>query len=87
MNHTHFEVRYTTNPLDFKNYDTQRIRQDFLIQNLMEPNKINLVYSHYDRYIAGGVIPQNGPLGLETIDPLKADYFLERRVINAEDNP
>lgn len=79
MKHTHYEVRYTTNPLDFKTYDTQRIRQDFLIENLFESNKINLVYSHYDRYIAGGAVPEDGPLRLETIDPLKADYFLERR--------
>lgn len=79
MEHMHYQVRYTTNPLDFKTYDTQRIRQDFLIQNLLEPNKINLVYSHYDRYIAGGAVPQDGPLKLETIDPLKAAYFLERR--------
>ncbi len=79
MNHTNYEVRYATNPQDFKSYDTQKIRQDFLIKNLFEDNKINLVYSHYDRYIAGGVTPKNGPLQLETIDPLRADYFLERR--------
>lgn len=79
MSHTQYEVRYTTNPLDFKAYDTQRIRQDFLIQNLFTPNQINLMYSHYDRYIAGGVLPGKEALTLETIDPLKAEYFLERR--------
>ena len=79
MKHTNYEVRYATNPQDFKAYDTQKIRQDFLIKNLFEDNKINLVYSHYDRYIAGGVTPKNGSLQLETIDPLRADYFLEHR--------
>lgn len=79
MSHTQFEVRYTTNPTDFKTYDTERIRQDFLIENLFEDNKINHVYSHYDRYITGGAVPKNGSLKLETIEPLKADYFLERR--------
>lgn len=79
MNHTQFEVRYTTNPKDFKSYDTQRIREDFLIKEVFTAGKINLVYSHYDRYITGGAFPQNGDLMLETIDPLKADYFLERR--------
>ncbi|KEZ93368.1 5-keto-4-deoxyuronate isomerase, partial [Nonlabens ulvanivorans] len=39
---------------------------------------INLVYTHYDRYIAGGAVPTK-PLKLETIDPLKADNFLDRR--------
>lgn len=79
MNHTNYEVRYATNPQDFKAYDTQKIRTDFLIENLFEVNKINLVYSHYDRYITGGVTPKDGPLTLETIDPLRAEYFLERR--------
>ncbi len=79
MNHTNYEVRYATNPTDFKSYGTERIRQDFLIPNLFEANKINLVYTHFDRYMAGGAVPQNQPLALETIDPLKADFFLERR--------
>ena len=38
-----------------------------------------MVYTHYDRYIAGGVIPKKESVGLGTIDPLKADFFLERR--------
>lgn len=77
--HTHYEVRYTTNPTDFKTYGTERIRQDFLIPQLFEKSKIHWVYSHYDRYMAGGVFPGSDKLALETIDPLKADYFLERR--------
>ncbi|MGK7395902.1 MAG: 5-dehydro-4-deoxy-D-glucuronate isomerase [Candidatus Cyclobacteriaceae bacterium M3_2C_046] len=74
-----YEVRYASNPADVKNYDTERLRQDFLIEKLMVTGEINLVYSHYDRYIVGGVVPASQPLKLETIDPLKAEYFLERR--------
>ncbi|MEM9723185.1 MAG: 5-dehydro-4-deoxy-D-glucuronate isomerase [Bacteroidota bacterium] len=74
-----YQTRYTCNPTDFKTYDTQRIREDFLIENMMESGRINLVYSHYDRYIAGGAVPSYGALTLETIEPLKANYFLERR--------
>lgn len=77
--HTHYEVRYTTNPTDFKAYGTERIRQDFLIPQLFGKNKIHWVYSHYDRYMAGGVFPVGEKLALETIDPLKANFFLERR--------
>ena len=32
-----FEKRYTANPTDFKTYDTERIRQDFLIKSVMVP--------------------------------------------------
>lgn len=74
-----FEKRYTCHPSDFKTYDTQRIRKDFLVENLMLDGESNLVYSHYDRYIVGGVVPTETPLRLETIDPLKSQYFLERR--------
>ena len=76
---TNYEVRYASNPEDFKTYGTERIRQDFLIKSLWKHNEINMVYSHYDRYIAGGIIPLDQSLQLTTIDPLKADYFLERR--------
>lgn len=75
----HFEVRYAASPQDVKMYDTKRLREEFLIQNLMEADKVNLVYTHYDRYIAGGAVPVKNSLKLETIEPLKSDYFLERR--------
>jgi len=74
-----YQVRYASSPKDVKNYDTDRLRNEFLIQNLMEPDKVNLVYSHYDRYITGGVVPVTGNVELKSIDPLKSEYFLERR--------
>ena len=77
---TTYESRYASGPKAVKLYDTQQLRDEFLIDNLMESGKINLTYSHYDRYIAGSAVPVN-PLSLEPIDPLKADYFLERREI------
>ena len=74
-----FKVRYASSPHDVKTYDTTRLREEFLIQNLMEPDTVNLVYTHYDRYITGGAVPVKTTLKLETINPLKSDYFLERR--------
>ena len=74
-----FKVRYASSPQDVKTYDTARLREEFLIQNLMEADTVNLVYTHYDRYIAGGAVPVKTALKLETINPLKSDYFLERR--------
>lgn len=75
---TNYDVRYASSPKVVKQYDTQQLREEFLINNLMEVGKINLTYTHYDRYIAGSAVPVN-PLTLNTIDPLKAKYFLERR--------
>jgi len=76
-----YEVRFATNPVDFKSYDTERIRNQFLIRDIMIPGNIRMVYSHYDRLIVGGAVPSGAPLVLETIDPLKAEYFLQRREI------
>lgn len=74
-----FEVRYATHHDDAKSYDTDRIRKEYLVSNIMLPDEINMVYSFYDRYIVGGAVPVNESLALASIDPLKADYFLERR--------
>lgn len=74
-----YQSRYASSPQGVKSYDTAQLRNEFLIENLFETDKINLVYSHYDRFISGGVLPVNKSLSLETIDPLKAPYFLERR--------
>ncbi|WP_034040939.1 5-dehydro-4-deoxy-D-glucuronate isomerase [Wocania ichthyoenteri] len=76
---TQYQVRYAASPQDVKSYNTNRLRDEFLIQNLMENDQINLVYSHYDRYITGGVVPVSKKVALESIDPLKSEYFLERR--------
>ncbi len=74
-----YKTYYATNPTDFKTYDTARLRQDFLLCPIMEEGAINLNYLHYDRFIAGGAVPTKQALSLNPIDPLKADYFLERR--------
>lgn len=74
-----YEVRYATNPQDFKSYDTERLRKDFLIDKVFEKDQINLVYTMYDRFVVGGAHPVTRAVRLETIDPLKAPNFLHRR--------
>ncbi len=76
---TNYEIRYAAHPEDAKSYDTKRLRRDFLIENLFVANEVNMVYSMYDRMVVGGAMPVGESLKLETIDPLKAPYFLTRR--------
>ena len=76
---TNYEVRYASNPIDAKSYDTTRLRKDFLIENVFVKNEVNMVYSMYDRMIVGGAMPVDETLLLEAIDPLKAPFFLTRR--------
>ena len=74
-----YDVRYAVGPRETNQMGTQALRNEFLIEQVFGIDKIKLVYTHYDRYIAGGVIPKKESVGLGTIDPLKADFFLERR--------
>ena len=76
----HYETRYASSPKAVKGYDTTQLREEFLIENLMKEDQLVLVYTHYDRYMAGSAVPLS-PIKLETIDPLKSSYFLERREI------
>jgi len=81
-----YEVRYASHPSDAKNYDTKRLREEYLVERIFVENEINMVYTMYDRLIVGGAFPVNAPLALEAIDPLKAPNFLHRReigIINA----
>jgi len=76
-----YDVRYAAHPDDVKHYDTGRLREHFLIQDLFTADEIRLVYSHYDRIIVGGAAPVKRPLKLEPIDPIRSSTFLERREI------
>lgn len=73
------EVRPGANPVDVKTYDTDRLRHDFLIQDLFVADQIKTVYSQIDRIIVGAATPAKNTLTLEAGAELRAKYFLERR--------
>ncbi|MEP1445280.1 MAG: 5-dehydro-4-deoxy-D-glucuronate isomerase [Paraglaciecola sp.] len=79
MTDTLFENRYAIGPNEVKGFDTQQIRQAFLADNLMQENKVSWIYTHYERFMVGGAVPTSSPLTLDTLDALKADYFLFAR--------
>lgn len=74
-----YAVRHAVHPDEIRSYSTQKIREAFLIDPVFVVDTIQLVYTHYDRYIAGGAMPKSGPLRLDTIPPLRSEYFLQRR--------
>lgn len=73
------EIRYASNNKDAKNYDTQRLRDEYLIENLFMENEIKLVYSHIDRIIVGGIFPITEKIKLKGGKELGSNFFLERR--------
>ena len=77
----HYEIRYASHPQDAKSYDTTRLRKEFLVERIFTINEVNMVYSLFDRMLVGGAMPVGEILSLESIDPLKSDFFLSRREI------
>lgn len=74
-------TRYAIHPSQVRGFNTDQLREHFLIEDLFADNSVNLVYTHYDRLIVGGVKPVGQAVELPTYESLKSDYFLERREI------
>ena len=82
-------VKFQTacHPDDVKHYDTKTLRERFVMEKVMEADKINLTYSHYDRFIYGGAMPVTKTLklenflelGLDVDKTIKEKYFLYNR--------
>lgn len=73
------ELRTASSPRDVKTYDTARLREEFLIQDLFRPDEVKMVYSHIDRIITGAAMPVKKALTLAAGEELRAEYFLQRR--------
>lgn len=59
--------------------NTAQLRGAFLTGSLMQDDRIEWLYTHYDRVMIGGAKPVKQGLPLDAHPELKADFFLERR--------
>ena len=79
------DIRYSCSPVDFKRYNTEETRKEFLIETLFVKNEVVAVYSHVDRMVTLGVMPvgETVPLnkGIDIWKNFGTEYFLERREI------
>lgn len=73
------ETRYAHSPEDTAHYDTEKMRQEFLMEKIFNPGDILLTYTYNDRMIFGGVTPTTEPLEIKLSKELGVDYFLQRR--------
>lgn len=83
------EIRFQNSPKETSRMNTKELRENFHIPALMQDDSVQLVYSHYDRVIIGGVKPFSKAVELPNHTELRADYFLERRelgIINVGGN-
>lgn len=70
---------YAHHPEDVKNYTTEKLREQFMMEKVFAEDSIELTYSHVDRIIYGGAMPVEKALTLDAGEELAAEYFLERR--------
>lgn len=77
------DIRYSASPNDVKRYTTEELREEFLIENLYQPDTVQAVYSHVDRMVVLGVTPVTKVLsiddGIDVWANFGTDFFLERR--------
>jgi 4-deoxy-L-threo-5-hexosulose-uronate ketol-isomerase len=81
--HIDHEVRWAIDPDAGALMSTEELRANFLIEDLFEPGRIRLTYSHYDRMIVGGISPTSVPLSLDAVKPTGTKTFLARRELVA----
>ncbi|MCH5464022.1 5-dehydro-4-deoxy-D-glucuronate isomerase [Levilactobacillus tujiorum] len=72
-------TQYAHSPEDIDHYNTDQMREQFLMEKIFSPDDILLTYTYNDRMIFGGVTPVNGPLEIKLDKELGVNYFLERR--------
>ncbi|MEJ2274091.1 MAG: 5-dehydro-4-deoxy-D-glucuronate isomerase [Woeseiaceae bacterium] len=71
--------RWAVGRSEYATFTMEELVENFLVTDLFQADHIELVYTHYDRFVVGGVMPVKETVSLGTVDELRAEYFLERR--------
>ncbi|MEI9431735.1 5-dehydro-4-deoxy-D-glucuronate isomerase [Mesorhizobium sp. Cs1299R1N3] len=79
QNHTDYTSRFAIDPAAAAAMGTDELRHNFHIEDLFQPGRVSLTYTHYDRMIVGGAMPVATALPLEAIKPTGTKGFLDRR--------
>lgn len=73
------EIRYAMHPSQAAALGTNELRAQFLVQDLFPDEGTQLVYTHDDRFIVGGLAPKKQVKLEGSVKDLGTGYFLERR--------
>lgn len=76
---THVETRHAIHPDHARRMDTADLRRHFLAEGMFADAEIRLVYTHYDRFVLGGAVPDGADITLDRIEETRTATFLERR--------
>ncbi len=73
------EIRNAVHPEHAALFDTDELREQFLVQELFKPDRFKLIYSYFDRLIVGGVCPLS-PVTIDVDEKIiGAPHLLDRR--------
>ena len=61
QSHTDYTSRFAIDPVAAAAMGTDELRHNFHIEDLFQPGRISLTYTHYDRMIVGGALPNDAP--------------------------
>lgn len=73
------ETRHAVSPAEAQGMDTSALRSAFHAGGLFRAGEIGLVYTHYDRMILGGAVPDCEPLELDHVAECGTASVLDRR--------
>jgi len=73
------KVLYGAGPQDIKGYDTERLRAEFLVEGMFQPDEVRLVYTHVDRLILGGAMPSTKALTFGSGEDIGTPFLLSAR--------
>jgi 4-deoxy-L-threo-5-hexosulose-uronate ketol-isomerase len=73
------QTRHPTHPDELAQLTSPALRGRFLVDDLFVPGEVNLVYSHHDRIVVGGAVPDGRVLDLPVPQQLRSTAFCDRR--------
>ena len=73
------ETRHAIDAETAKGFDTDALRRHFHIGGIFRPVEIGLIYTHHDRMIVGGAVPDGAALVLNAGEERGTASILDRR--------
>jgi len=73
------ETRHAIDPVTAATFGTDELREHFHVGGIFLPGEIRLIYTHYDRMIVGGAVPDETALTLDEVKECGTASILDRR--------
>jgi 4-deoxy-L-threo-5-hexosulose-uronate ketol-isomerase len=69
--------RFAVGMNEYARFTMKEIVDNFLVSNLFQPDHVEIIYTHYDRFVVGGVMPVKEAVSLGVVDEMRSEYALD----------